>query len=90
MKKYIVILDSVGNPQNPNNGVWGVKPNAVGCTSLLEASCLCQSFIEKYDLGAGNWGGNAGKVLDEETKKQVARISYNGKVWDMNNNLIKL
>jgi hypothetical protein len=48
------------------------------------ASNLCRKYIETYNLGDGNWGGNAGLVLDDN-QKQIARVSYNGRVWDNNN-----
>jgi len=83
----IVILDSCGNidhNQDPNKSLYGVKPNAVKCIDFEMASNLCRKYIETYNLGAGNWGGNAGLVLDDN-QKQIARVSYNGRVWDNNN-----
>lgn len=47
--------------------------------SLLEAKNLTQKFINEFDLGGSNWVG--GRVIDEENNF-VARISYNGRVWE--------
>lgn len=47
--------------------------------SLLEASELVRKFIKQYNLGASNWTG--GIVLNEDLNF-VARVSYNGRVWD--------
>lgn len=48
-------------------------------TSLKEASELCQKFIRDYDLSSSNWIG--GTVLDDNLSF-IARVSYNGRVWD--------
>jgi len=88
----ILILDSCGNiyhNQDPNKSLYGVKPNAVKCIDFEIASNLCRKYIEKYNLGAGNWGGNVGIILNDK-QKQIARVSYNGRVWDNNNNEIKI
>lgn len=45
---------------------------------LKEASRICSSFIEENDLGAGNWTG--GDVYEGENI--IARVSYNGRVWE--------
>jgi hypothetical protein len=47
--------------------------------SLLEAKNLTQKFIAEFNLGGSNWVG--GRVIDEENNF-VARISYNGRVWE--------
>ena len=90
--KYKVVLENYGNidyGQNPNRPLPQTKNALIMCTSLGEASKLCLDYINKYDLGSGNWGGNAGIVLDLNNK-QVARISYNGRIWDIKSgNLIK-
>ena len=73
-----VILESVGNPdfgQNPNKGVS--PKQTVDVKSFEEASDACQDYIKKHDLGGGNWSG--GQVT--EGGKQVAYISYNGRIW---------
>ena len=46
--------------------------------SYAEAVTICLAFIAEYDLGGGNWAG--GQVYDDDGK-QVARISYNGRLW---------
>ena len=47
--------------------------------SLKEASLLTRKFIETFKLSSSNWIG--GKVCDENFNP-IARISYNGRVWD--------
>ena len=47
--------------------------------SLKEASLLTRKFIDTFKLSSSNWIG--GKVCDENFNP-IARISYNGRVWD--------
>lgn len=47
--------------------------------NLKLAKKLCQEFIIKFNLGASNWLG--GRVVDENFNF-IAKISYNGRVWD--------
>lgn len=55
------------------------KPREVEVFSFAQASSVCRDYIKEWELGGGNWSG--GQVFDTATKKQVARISYNGRVW---------
>lgn len=75
-----VILASCGNPdyyQDPDEPMYGCEENSKrNVSSLVEASMECRKFIERNDLGSGNWAG--GEIFDGN--KQVARISYNGSV----------
>lgn len=46
--------------------------------SFASASKVCRNFIEKFDLGSGNWtGGQIGDI----NGKIIAHVSYNGRVW---------
>jgi hypothetical protein len=65
------------------------KPNGLvyfEVNNLLEAKILTQKFINEFDLGGSNWVG--GKVIDEENNF-IARISYNGRVWESENHPCK-
>jgi hypothetical protein len=86
MAKLVVILKSVGNPdyfQNPDESVSPYK--SVKVSSFQEASSKCQEYINKHGLGGGNWAG--GHIYDG--KRQIAYVSYNGRVWDMQDNEIE-
>ena len=75
-----VKLSSCGNPdhrQNPNDSL-SPKVNFQVAT-LKGASEICMKYIASWDLGGGNWSG--GQVY--EGGKQIARVSYNGRIWDM-------
>jgi len=45
---------------------------------LEEASQACQAYIGQYDLGGGNWNG--GQLVEHQPP--IARVSYNGRVYD--------
>lgn len=75
-----VALSSGGNPdhfQVPFESLPGVPKSARLVNSIAEASRLCSQYIEKHELGAGNWTG--GDIF--EGSALVARVSYNGRVW---------
>lgn len=48
--------------------------------TLAEASKAVRKFIDDFLLGSSTWTG--GKVY--VGRKQVARVSYNGRVWEPN------
>ncbi|ORJ61636.1 hypothetical protein B5V00_06155 [Geothermobacter hydrogeniphilus] len=81
VNKYEVVLCSFGNPdhgqvspQSPSRRVW--------VDSLDEASKSCREYINQWNLGSGNWTGEAGNVYLNGIK--VASISYNGRIWSEN------
>ena len=47
--------------------------------SLKQAVIYCREFILKCNLSSSNWMG--GLVVDENFNF-IARVSYNGRVWD--------
>lgn len=57
----------------------GIKRVSVPVASFASASAAMRDFIERHDLGASNLGRACGEVWDNGA--EVARVSYNGKVW---------
>jgi hypothetical protein len=58
----------------------------IGVDSWAKASAIVRAYIDDFNLGAG-YGSTleaftGGKVFDGD--KQIGRISYNGRAWDMN------
>jgi hypothetical protein len=47
--------------------------------SFKEAAYLCLKFIDRHDLGSSNW---AGGLIVNEKFEFLAKVSYNGRVWD--------
>ena len=68
-----------------NGGYWGQRPTArakwVAANSLAEASALCMAFMDQWELGGGNWSG--GQIRNADGV-EIAQVSFNGRVWDMN------
>ena len=87
-KKFYVALGSTINHNrwlnfSRNEAVTeSLKPDGFiyfEVSSLKEASDLSLLFINEFNLGASNWTG--GRVCDENMNF-IARVSYNGRVWD--------
>jgi len=55
-----------------------IKPIRVPISSFEEASSIVRKFIDKNDLGGGNWTG--GQIY--KNGKEIAYVSYNGRVWE--------
>lgn len=53
------------------------KEKWVDVQSLEEAAATCRAWIERNDLGGGNWTG--GEVRQDGNA--IGYISYNGRVW---------
>lgn len=47
--------------------------------NILSAKKLCQNFIDEFNLGSSDWIG--GRIVDENFNF-IARVSYNGNIWD--------
>lgn len=75
----------LGHCRNPDiGGYWSdpidpAKKRRVPVADLADAVRVCEAFISRNGLGGGNW--NAGRVF--EAGKQVAKVSFNGRLWDM-------
>lgn len=76
-KKYVMILQSVGNPDFSQYAPVS-NPTAVKGSTLRAMVKAAEDYREEWNLGGGNW-------VDPEVRlngKPVAWISYNGRVWD--------
>jgi len=92
----VVLGDAAPNPPMPatlrlahgpnpdiRGGYWDGTPSVprsqrVSITSFADASETCRKWIDQHGLGGGNWYG--GEIYDG-TGKQIANVSYNGRVW---------
>jgi hypothetical protein len=77
-KRYAIRLSSVGNPDFGQYAPLS-PPEVFEADTLKEIRDAARTYIEKWDLGGGNWDER--KALVREGKKVVAHISYNGRVW---------
>jgi len=74
-----VKLSSCGNIDKGQNPYKKMSPSKlVTVEDLKMASLACLEYIKKWNLGGGNWTG--GQILSNG--KQIAAVSYNGRVWD--------
>jgi hypothetical protein len=48
--------------------------------SLAEASAALVAWVTRNGLGSGNLAGDCGDVVGNG--KKIARVSYNGRVWE--------
>lgn len=85
----IVKLKADPNPdfdKSDHRGHIRIRPQVVEVADYNAASKVCRRFINEHDLGAGNWTG--GDVIDGGAL--VARVSYDGRVWDTKNKEIEV
>lgn len=80
-----VTLSHARNP-DISGGYWdkpidAAKPRSIPCDSFADAAYVARRYITRNNLGGGNWTG--GQITDE-FGKTVARVSFNGRVWDLN------
>jgi hypothetical protein len=54
---------------------------------LADASRVVQLFIREHELGGGNWSGG---LVTDASGKAVGRVSYNGRVWSPDENVLLL
>ena len=76
---YTVHLSHAANPDIPGGYYGHKRPAKLKATvpTFADAAKLCREYIDHNELGGGNWTG--GQVF--KGKEQVARVSYNGRVW---------
>lgn len=88
MTKYKVELNSIGDPDLGQDhtkqieGAWAIMRHT---NTIEEAQKEVRAYIEKHNLGAGNWAG--GKVWTEKNE-YLGYISYNGKFHPKENDNI--
>ncbi len=85
-----VTLSHARNP-DVSGGYWTPptmpgKARKVPVGTLEAASATCLAYIQANALGGGNWTG--GQV--EFDGRKIARISYNGRAWDLADQRIEL
>lgn len=86
LKPLVLKLSSCGNPDfNQSAPLSPYKE--VPIFTLKSAVAVCKKYIAFWNLGGGNWTG--GQILEEKNGKQIAQVSYNGKLWDMDDKEIK-
>ena len=73
-------MSSRGNPDFQQDPDRALSPDVMlTVATFQEASAACEAYIGQYNLGGGNWTG--GQICKQG--QQLVRVSYNGRVWDM-------
>jgi len=83
-----VELEAMPNPdfsRSSHEGSIKIKSHRVKVKSLQEAIAVVRNFISDNDLGGGNFTG--GDLFSHG--KKIGMVSYNGRVWDLNDNPLK-
>lgn len=84
MSEFAIILEHTANPDI--KGYWTPPKDpcyqAVPVNSLEGASQAFRGWIRYNGLGGGNLTEHAGKVIRVQDGQIVARVSYNGRIWD--------
>jgi len=89
MEDLEVELGAESNPNHSSRSHEGsvkIKTQKVKVKSLTEAQNKVREFIEKNDLGAGNFTG--GDLFSHG--KKIGRVSYNGRVWNLKDEPMKM
>lgn len=78
--EYLVMLSAAGNP---DRGQFApVAPStSVRVPSLRAAQRACRAYIDRHDLGGGNWSGGEVHMVRGDMVKRVGRFTYNGRFW---------
>lgn len=79
--KYKVFLSAHGNidhGENPYKPLEGVERGYREADTIEELQSIVREYIEKNDIGGGQWTG--GKVMEGD--KEIGYISYNGRFWN--------
>lgn len=76
---FFVQLAACNNPDylSAADSLREAPTHRVRVKDLAHAVKVCRQYIEDNDLGAGHWSG--GQVF--EGGKEVARVSYNLRLW---------
>ena len=73
---YTVLLSSVGNPDFAQYAPVSDRKKVVA-KKLSEIRKACETYIEEWDLGGGNWP----TCPVRRNGKVVGHFSYNGRFW---------
>ena len=76
-RPFMVLLCAPGNPDHAQYAPVAIPELVYGATrEALVTPTL--AYIQRHNLGAGNWGRDSGKVFDAIQGRVTHRITYNG------------
>ena len=76
-RPFMVLLCAPGNPDHAQFAPVASPELAYTATreALVEPT---RAYIQRHNLGAGNWGPDSGKVFDAIQNRVTHRLTYNG------------
>jgi hypothetical protein len=83
--EYTIHLSAPGNPDHRQYAPIAA-PMRVTASKLSEIIAICRRYIEENELGGGNWP----MPTVNKNGKPFARVSYNGRCWDLSGKEIVL
>jgi hypothetical protein len=72
--------------------VEGLKAQTITAPTMQRAAKDFRDYFEMNDLGASSMEGDCGKLYRtvDGKREHIGRISYNGRLWDLLGNEIRL
>ncbi len=78
---YVVKFKSVGNPDHGQFAPIS-DPETVHVKTLQGAVAAWEKYKDFWNLGGGNMPPDCGVIRHAKTMRIVARVSYNGRLWN--------
>ena len=76
-RPFMVLLCAPGNPDHAQFAPVAIPELAYAATREALVAPT-RAYIQRHNLGAGNWGSDSGKVFDATQGRVTHRITYNG------------
>ena len=76
-RPFMVLLCAPGNPDHAQFAPVAIPELAYAATREALVAPT-RAYIQRHNLGAGNWGRDSGKVFDAIQGRVTHRIAFNG------------
>ena len=76
-RPYMIMLCAPGNPDHAQFAPVAIPELAYAATREALVAPT-RAYIQRHNLGAGNWGPDSGKVFDAIQNRVTHRLTYNG------------
>ena len=76
-RPFMVLLCAPGNPDHAQHAPVA-SPELAYAATREALVAPTRAYIQRHNLGAGNWGPDSGKVFDAIQGRVTHRIAYNG------------
>ena len=76
-RPFMVLLCAPGNPDHAQFAPVA-SPELAYAATREALVAPTRAYIQRHNLGAGNWGRDSGKVFDAIQNRVTHRLAYNG------------